>query len=118
VEFRGIRSAVVPATKVLLVVRAATRGAVVLAGRRCADGTPLRFWYGTRPALPASVTPATGSRTYEIAATGPEKGRPGYFLPSKPGAWRVSLVRRRTVIGTFVFCASASLESPRPCSAR
>jgi hypothetical protein len=118
VQFRGIRSAATPATKVLLVVRAATGGDLVLSGRRCADGRRLRFWYGNRPSLPDRVTPTTGSQTYLIEATGPEPGRPGYFLPSKAGDWQVVLTRRQMIVGSFVFCASSSSSSPAPCLRR
>jgi hypothetical protein len=105
VQFRGVRGAAVPKTKVLLVVRAPTHGELVLTGRRCADWAPLRFSYGR----------ARGASAYAIESAGPETGRPGYFLPSKPGNWQVTLTRGTTVVGSFVFCVSASRASPAPC---
>jgi hypothetical protein len=95
VQFRGIRRAAVPKSKVLLWTTEPTRGGVVLRGARCADGTPMRFSYRT--------TVSDSSLTLDAPAG---TGIPGYTLWSKPGKWKLTVWRSGRLLGSVVFCVA------------
>jgi hypothetical protein len=115
IQFRGIRRAAVPASKVLLWTREATNGAVVITGRNCADGTPMRLWYGGKPELPDTITSTTGDLSYVLHGSA-GSGRPGYLLWSTSGNWKLTVSRAGRPLGTLVFCVSATTGSSRGCS--
>jgi hypothetical protein len=114
IQFRGIRLAAVPASKVLIFVREATKGDVVITGRRCADGTRMRLWYGDKPELPDTITPSTGDASFTFRG---EAGsdRAGYLLWSKPGNWSLTVSRAGRQLGLLIFCVSARADTAAPC---
>jgi hypothetical protein len=103
-------------TKVLILPFTSLQAAVTLQGWRCADGQPLRFWYGGGvpfTSLPASeaVLASTGDlvATLEPQPTPSMGGRmsyPGYMLFTAPGAWKVVVRRNGSVLGSVVFFVS------------
>jgi hypothetical protein len=115
IQFRGLREAAVPASKVLLWTKTSTHGTVLIRGVRCADGTQMRFWYGKSEKPPDPVRPSTGEPSYALNAPA-GTGTAGYVLWSKAGDWKLTVWRSGRRIGSLVFCVSQIEQDPFPCS--
>jgi hypothetical protein len=100
---------------VLLWVEKPTSGTVTITGARCADGTPMRFWYGDKPELPDTVTATTGDTSYAFDAPA-GTDRPGYILWSKPGNWKLTVWKGGRAAGSFVFCVARDTSVSDPCA--
>jgi hypothetical protein len=114
IHFRGIRVAAVPGNKVLLWTARATIGTVMIRGFRCADATPMRFWYRQAAELPRTIRPTTGDTSYGLSAPA-GSGKPGYILWSKPGDWKLTVWMNGRAVGSFVLCVAVDMRTPTPC---
>jgi hypothetical protein len=104
-------------TKVPIVIRERLPRPVTLRGWRCADGTPLRFWYRRQGDVPLPRNPASPGeleRAGDLVAT--LSGEPtipgipgyhGYLLFSATGKWVVSVALRGQRVGSFVVNVTA-----------
>jgi hypothetical protein len=115
IQFHGIRRAGLPAQKVLLILRRAIEGTVVITGASCTGDTRMRFLYDASP--PAVFNSTTGITALVLRGRNGDAW-PGYMVWSKPGDWKLTVRRGGSVLGSLVFCvAQAALGySSAPCA--
>ena len=96
-------------TKVVVLAQRDLHRAIVVTGRRCADGKPLRFWYHKEPALPFAHVPVSSDklrRTGTLSARfGPRPARAmtgGYFQFWAAGRWKIVAHQDRRVVATAI----------------
>ena len=112
IQFRGLRHAAIPVGEVVLVVTSGTPGPVLITGERCADGSPIRFWFGND--APWDYARTQGNLSYALVGK-PGLTQIGYLSWSKPGLWKVTVSRAGHTLASAVFCVAPSYRSNGRC---